>query len=190
MGLDTPSGGHISHGYYTPNGKKVSCASILFESLSYKVNPQIGIIDFEKVEERVVDFCPKILICGGSSYPRDWDYAKFRQIADKCGAVLMCDTTQISGLIAAKECASPFDFCVIVTSTTHKNLRGPRGGISFYRKGLKAGKRGNLLNQGDGSWKYDFEEKINFVVCPALQGVSMTEVATSVLSEYAPPFVE
>ncbi|XP_023730255.1 serine hydroxymethyltransferase 6 [Lactuca sativa] len=170
MGLDTPSGGHTSHGYYTPNGKKVSGASIFFESLSYKVNPQTGIIDFEKLEERALDFRPKILICGGSSYPRDWEYAKFRQIADKSGAVLMCDMAQISGLIAAKECASPFDFCDIVTSTTHKSLRGPRGGIIFYRKGLKPGVRGKLLNQGDGSYKYDFEEKINFAVCPALQG--------------------
>ncbi|KAJ9538234.1 hypothetical protein OSB04_030967 [Centaurea solstitialis] len=169
MGLDTPSGGHTSHGYYTPNGRKVSGASIFFESLSYKVNPHTGIVDFEKLEEKALDFHPKILICGGSSYPRDWDYAKFRQIADKCGAVLMCDMAQISGLIAAKECANPFEFCDIVTSTTHKSLRGPRGGIIFYRKGLKPRKRGMLLNQGDGSDNYDFEEKINFAVCPALQ---------------------
>ncbi|KAL4588463.1 hypothetical protein LXL04_001354 [Taraxacum kok-saghyz] len=166
MGLDTPSGGHTSHGYYTPHGKKVSGSSIFFESLSYKVNPQTGLIDFEKLEERVLDFRPKILICGGSSYPRDWDYAKFRQIADKSGAVLMCDMAQISGLIAAKESASPFDFCDIVTSTTHKSLRGPRGGIVFYRKGYKSGKSG----KSDGNDKYDFEEKINFAVCSALQG--------------------
>ncbi|PWA81306.1 alpha,alpha-trehalose-phosphate synthase [Artemisia annua] len=92
----------VSHGYYTPYGKKVSGASIFFESLSYKVDPVSGIVDYEKLEERVVDFRPKILICGGSSYPREWDYGKFRQIADKCGAVLMCDMAQISGLIAAK----------------------------------------------------------------------------------------
>lgn len=73
-------------------------------------------------------------------------------------------------VVNLQECASPFDFCDIVTSTTHKSLRGPRGGIIFYRKGLKPGVRGKLLNQGDGSYKYDFEEKINFAVCPALQG--------------------
>ncbi|XVF01146.1 hypothetical protein REPUB_Repub04eG0063400 [Reevesia pubescens] len=128
MGLDTPCGGNTSHGYYTPNGRKVSGASIFFESLPYKVNPQTGYIDYEKLEERALDFRPKILICGGSSYPREWDYARFRQIADKCGAVLMCDMAQISGLIAAKESANPFDCCDIVTSTTHKSLRGPRGG--------------------------------------------------------------
>lgn len=102
MGLDTPSGGNTSHGYYTPNGRKVSGASIFFESLPYKVNPLTGLIDYEKLEERALDFRPKILICGGSSYPREWDYSRFRQIADKCGAVLMCDMAQISGLVAAQ----------------------------------------------------------------------------------------
>lgn len=66
------------------------------------MNPQTGLIDFDKLEERAVDYRPKILICGGSSYPREWDYSRFRQIADKCGAVLMCDMAQISGLVAAK----------------------------------------------------------------------------------------
>ncbi|GMP47173.1 hypothetical protein CsSME_00015053 [Camellia sinensis var. sinensis] len=102
MGLDSPSGGHLSHGYYTPNRKKVSCASIFFETLSYKVNPQTGYIDYDKLEEKAIDFRPKLLICGGSSYPREWDYARFRLIADKCGAVLMCDMAHISGLVAAK----------------------------------------------------------------------------------------
>ncbi|KAG6709697.1 serine hydroxymethyltransferase 7-like [Carya illinoinensis] len=170
MGLDTPSGGNTSHGYHTPNGKKVSGASIFFESLPYKVKPQTGYIDFDKLEERALDFRPKILICGGSSYPREWDYARFRQIADKCGAVLMCDMAQISGLVAAKECVNPFDYCDIVTSTTHKSLRGPRGGIIFYRRGMKPRKRGMCLNQGDESEQYDFEEKINFAVFPSLQG--------------------
>lgn len=114
MGLDTPSGGNTSHGYYLPNGRKVSGASIFFESLPYKVNPQTGYIDYDKLEERALDFRPKILICGGSSYPREWDYARFRQIADKCGAVLLCDMAQISGLIAAKvrPCTS-FDILLI-----------------------------------------------------------------------------
>ncbi|KAL5176215.1 Serine hydroxymethyltransferase 7 [Glycine soja] len=170
MGLDTPSGGNTSHGYYTPNGKKVSGASIFFESLPYKVNPQTGYIDYDKLEERSLDFRPKILICGGSSYPREWDYARFRHIADKCGAVLLCDMAQISGIIAAKECVNPFDYCDIVTSTTHKSLRGPRGGIIFYRKGTKPRNRGILLSQGHESDQYDFEEKINFAVFPSMQG--------------------
>ncbi|KAL7246394.1 hypothetical protein ACSBR2_001490 [Camellia fascicularis] len=170
MGLDSPSGGHLSHGYYTPNRKKVSCASIFFETLSYKVNPQTGYIDYDKLEEKAIDFRPKLLICGGSSYPREWDYARFRLIADKCGAVLMCDMAHISGLVAAKECASPFDYCDIVTSTTHKSLRGPRGGVIFYRKGLKLRKQIMLPGQGDDNNFYDFEERINFAVFPSLQG--------------------
>ncbi|KAF9608469.1 hypothetical protein IFM89_009835, partial [Coptis chinensis] len=139
MGLDTLSGGHLSHGYY------------------------MG-------ENTALVYRPKILICGGSSYPREWDYARFRQIADKCGAVLMCDMAHISGLVAAKACISPFDYCDVVTSTTHKSLRGPRGGIVFYRKGLKPRKRGTLSSHGDEYDRYDFEERINFAVFPSLQG--------------------
>uniref|UniRef100_N1R1U0 glycine hydroxymethyltransferase n=1 Tax=Aegilops tauschii TaxID=37682 RepID=N1R1U0_AEGTA len=169
MGLEPPSGGHVSHGYYTPSGKKVSGASIFFESLSYKVNPQTGYIDYDKLEDRAMDFHPKILICGGSSYPREWDFARMRLIADKCGAVLMCDMAHISGLVAAKECRSPFDYCDVVTSTTHKNLRGPRGGIIFFRKGKNMRKRGGSFSQGDEN-DYDFEDKINFAVFPSLQG--------------------
>ncbi|KAG6784226.1 hypothetical protein POTOM_009912 [Populus tomentosa] len=170
MGLDSPSGGHLSHGYYTPGGKNLSASSIFFESLPYKVNPQTGYIDYDKMEEKAMDFRPKILICGGSSYPREWDYARFRQVADKIGAVLMCDMAHISGLVAAKECVSPFEYCDIVTSTTHKSLRGPRGGIIFYRKGPKLRKQGMLLSHADGSSHYDFEEKINFAVHPSTQG--------------------
>ncbi|CAM9001492.1 unnamed protein product [Rhodiola kirilowii] len=170
MGLDSPSGGHLSHGYYTPTGKKVSGASIFFESLPYKVNPQTGYVDYDKLEEKALDFRPKLLICGGSSYPREWDFARFRQIADKCGAVLLCDMAHISGLVAAKECISPFDYCDVVTSTTHKGLRGPRGGIIFYRRGPKARKPKTSFSNGSDSDFYDYEEKINFAVFPSLQG--------------------
>ncbi|CAL9094629.1 unnamed protein product [Musa acuminata var. zebrina] len=170
MGLDSPSGGHVSHGYYTPSGKKISAASIFFESLSYKVNPLTGYIDYDKLEEKAMDYRPKILICGGSTYPREWDYARVRQIADKCGAVLMCDMAHISGLVAAKESMSPFDYCDIVTSTTHKSLRGPRGGIIFFRKGKKQKRQGFCLGQTDENDRYDFEERINFAVFPSLQG--------------------
>ncbi|XP_028771890.1 serine hydroxymethyltransferase 7 isoform X2 [Neltuma alba] len=169
MGLDLPSGGHLSHGYYTHSGKKISVASIFFETLPYKVNPLTGYLDYDKLEEKACDYRPKLLICGGSSYPREWDYARFRKIADKCGAVLMCDMAHISGLVAAKEVASPFDYCDIVTSTTHKSLRGPRGGIIFYRKGPKPRKQGLALNHGDDG-NYDLEEKINFALYPSLQG--------------------
>ncbi|KAL3687898.1 hypothetical protein R1sor_014207 [Riccia sorocarpa] len=199
MGLDVPSGGHVSHGYYTASGKKVSGASIFFESLPFKVNPQTGLIDFETLEKFAMNYRPKILICGGSSYPREWDYARFREIANKCGAVLMCDMAHISGLIAARECANPFDYCDVVTSTTHKSLRGPRGGMIFYRKGTKS-KRG-ISGFGAGvsgsvaENLYDFEDKINFAVHPSLQGgphnnhiaalaVALKQVASPEYQEY------
>ncbi|RWW65988.1 hypothetical protein BHE74_00026659, partial [Ensete ventricosum] len=165
MGLDLPSGGHLTHGYYTSGGKKISATSIYFESLPYKVSPVTGYIDYEKLEEKALDFRPKLIICGGSAYPRDWDYARFRSIAEKCGALLLCDMAHISGLVAAQEAANPFEFCDVVTTTTHKSLRGPRSGMIFYRKGPKPPKKGQPENA-----VYDFEDKINFAVFPALQG--------------------
>mmetsp|Transcript_15046 Transcript_15046/g.18150 ORF Transcript_15046/g.18150 Transcript_15046/m.18150 type:complete len:463 (-) Transcript_15046:463-1851(-) len=158
MGLDLPSGGHLTHGFYTAKGVKVSATSVYFESLPYKVSSETGYIDYDKLEEKALDFRPKMIICGGSAYPREWDYARFRAIADKVGCLLMCDMAHISGLVATQEAASPFEFCDVVTSTTHKSLRGPRSGMIFFRRGEWDGK------------KYDYEDKINAAVFPALQG--------------------
>ena len=163
MGLDVLSGGHVSHGYHTHSGKKISAASMYFQTLPFKVHPETGLIDYEKLEEIAVLYRPKILICGGSSYPREWNYARFRHVADKINAILMCDMAHISGLVVAQECQSPFDYCDVITTTTHKSLRGPRGGMVFYRKGLKTPNR-----PSDG--QYNFEKEINFAIHPTLQG--------------------
>merc|ERR1711924_241918 len=94
----------------------------------------MGLIDFEELAKTAGVFKPALIVCGGSAYPRDWDYAKFREIADANGSLLMMDMAHISGLVAAQEAADPFKYCDIVTTTTHKSLRGPRSGIIFFRK--------------------------------------------------------
>jgi glycine hydroxymethyltransferase len=126
---------------------------MFFESLPYKVDPVTGLVDYEKLAETANLFKPNMIICGGSAYPREWDYQKFREIADSCGALLMMDMAHISGLVATGEAASPFEYCDIVTTTTHKSLRGPRSGMIF----CKNDERG-------------FPDKINFAVFPMLQG--------------------
>lgn len=138
MGLDLPSGGHLSHGYQitTKNGevKKLSAPAKYFTSHSYKTNPLTGLLDYQGIQELALEHKPKMLICGGSAYPRDWNYAKFREIADSVGAYLLCDMAHFSGLVAAEEHNDPFKFCDIVTTTTHKTLRGPRGALIFCRQ--------------------------------------------------------
>lgn len=158
MGLDLPSGGHLTHGFYTYSKKEgtrkaVSATSVYFESLPYRVHPETGLIDFEQLSRDASLFKPAMIIAGGSAYPRDYDYAKFREISDANGALLMMDMAHISGLVATGEAASPFEFCDIVTTTTHKSLRGPRAGMIFFRKDDRG-----------------FEPKINQAVFPALQG--------------------
>jgi glycine/serine hydroxymethyltransferase len=109
----------LTHGYHTTK-KRVSASSIYFESMPYQVDPATGLVDYQQLDKSARLFHPKLIICGGSSYPREWDYAKLREIAGQSKALLMADVAHVSGLIAAEEAASPFDHCDIVTTTTHK----------------------------------------------------------------------
>lgn len=180
MGLDLPSGGHLTHGFYTldkKNGtrKAVSATSLYFESLPYQVKPDTGLLDYDQLERDAGLFKPAMIICGGSAYPRDWDYERFRKIADANGALLMMDMAHISGLVATKEHKSPFELCDVVTTTTHKSLRGPRAGLIFFRKDARG-----------------FEPKINQAVFPALQGGphenAIAGVATQLKEAMTPEF--
>jgi glycine hydroxymethyltransferase len=125
-------------------------------------------VDYNKLEEKAVEFRPKLIICGGSAYAREWDYARFRAIADKVGAYLLVDMAHISGLVAAGVVDSPFEYADIVTTTTHKSLRGPRAGMIFMRKGPKEEAR--LAKGEPAGTEYDYEAKIDFSVFPSLQG--------------------
>ena len=133
MGLDLYCGGHLTHGFQTET-KKISATSIYFESKSYKVDESTGLVDYKDLEQRALEFKPNILIVGASAYPRDFEYDKFRAVADKVGAYLLGDIAHISGLIATKEHRNAFDYCDAITTTTHKSLRGPRSGMIFYNK--------------------------------------------------------
>ncbi|KAK6539599.1 glycine hydroxymethyltransferase shm1 [Orbilia ellipsospora] len=163
MGLDLPHGGHLSHGYQIPS-KHISFISKYFTTMPYHLNETTGIIDYDGLEKAAKVFRPKIIIAGTSAYSRTIDYARMKQIASACGAYLLSDMAHISGLVAAGVVDSPFHTSDIVTTTTHKSLRGPRGAMIFYRKGVRStDKKGNKI-------MYDFENSINASVFPGHQG--------------------
>ncbi len=164
MGLDLPHGGHLSHGYQTPQ-KKISAVSTYFETFPFRVNLETGIIDYDRLEENALMYRPKVIVAGTSAYCRLIDYKRMREIADLVGAYLVVDMAHISGLISAGVIPSPFEHADIVTTTTHKSLRGPRGAMIFYRKGVRKSdaKTGKEV-------LYDLEGPINFSVFPGHQG--------------------
>merc|ERR1719262_988702 len=180
MGLDLPSGGHLTHGYYTAK-KKISASSIYFETLPYKVHPETGLIDFEELRKSAIVYRPAMILCGASAYPRIMEWGKFREIADEVGCLLMADMAHVSGLVATGIHCSPFEHCDVVTTTTHKSLRGPRAGMIFFKLGGKFP---------------DIKDRIDMAVFPALQGgphnhqigalaVQLKEVNTPEFKEYS-----
>merc|ERR1712151_662053 len=185
MALDLPHGGHLSHGYQTDK-KKISAVSIYFETMPYRLDESTGIIDYDALEKNAALLRPKLIVAGASAYSRLYDYKRMREIADKCGAWLLADMAHISGLVAADVVESPFDWADVVTTTTHKSLRGPRGAMIFYRKGVRGqDKKGNDI-------MYNIANDIDFSVFPGHQGGphnhTISALATGLKQAASPEF--
>ena len=150
VGMDLANGGHLTH------GAKVNLSGKIYNSFSYGVNPETGRIDFNEVEDVIRTHQPKLVVAGASAYPRAIDFKTFADIAHRYGALLMVDMAHIAGLVAGGEHQSPVPYADIVTTTTHKTLRGPRGGMILARE--------------------EFAKKINSAVFPGMQGVPLMHV--------------
>ena len=167
MGLDLSHGGHLTH------GSKVSFSGQIYNSTTFKVKEDTGLVDFDDMLKKAKEFKPKIIICGASAYPRTIEFEKFREIADEVGAFLHGDICHNSGLIAAEMHPSPFPHCHVVSTSTHKSLRGPRGGIILLGKdyenpfGKVAPKSGRVKMMS---------ELIDSAVMPGIQGGPLMHV--------------
>ncbi|MDI9551966.1 MAG: serine hydroxymethyltransferase [Bacteroidales bacterium] len=128
MGLDLSQGGHLTH------GSPVNASGILYNAVSYGLDPETEMVDYDQMEKTALECKPKLIIGGASAYSREWDYERMRAIADRVGAILWIDMAHTAGLIAAKLLKNPVEYAHIVTSTTHKTLRGPRGGVILMGK--------------------------------------------------------
>ena len=161
--------------------------STYFETMPYRVSIETGIIDYETLEANAVMYRPKVLVAGTSAYCRLIDYKRMREIADLCGAYLVVDMAHISGLIAAGVIPSPFEYADIVTTTTHKSLRGPRGAMIFFRKGVRS-----VDQKSNKEILYDLEGPINFSVFPGHQGGphnhTITALAVALKQAMSPEF--
>lgn len=166
MGLDLSHGGHLSH------GSAVNTSGIIYQPCAYHLKQETGRVDYDEMEEVAMREKPKLIIGGGSAYSREWDYKRMREIADACGALLMVDMAHPAGLIAAGLLDNPVKYADIVTSTTHKTLRGPRGGVIILGKDFpnpfgKTTKKGEIRSMGS---------LINSAVFPGQQGGPLEHV--------------
>ena len=161
MGLDLAHGGHLTH------GSKVNFSGQMYNSASYQVDKETGKVDFDSVKKIAHEYKPKIIICGGSAYPRHVEFSEFKTIADEVGAFLMADIAHPSGLVAAGLHPSPMPYCDVVTTTTHKTLRGPRGGMIMMGKDCE--NKWNVVAPKSGRVKM-VSEILDSAVMPGIQG--------------------
>ena len=167
MGLDLAHGGHLTH------GSKVNFSGKLYNFISYGLNEKTGRVDFDDVLEKAKKYSPKMIICGGSAYPRFIEFEKFKEIADIVNAYLMADIAHPSGLIASGIHPSPWPYCDVVTSTTHKTLRGPRGGIIMVGKDFE--NSWNVIAPKSGRVKM-ISELLDSSIMPGIQGGPLMHV--------------
>ncbi len=161
MGLDLAHGGHLTH------GSKVSFSGKMYNSVSYQVDRSTGRVNFDSVSEIAHKYKPKVIICGGSAYPRHVEFSEFKTIADEIGAFLMADIAHPSGLVAAGLHPSPMPYCDVVTTTTHKTLRGPRGGMIMMGKDSE--NKWDIVAPKSGRVKM-VSEILDSAVMPGIQG--------------------
>jgi len=166
LGFDLSHGGHLTH------GSPVNFSGKLYQPFFYGVNKETGLVDYDLMEETAKKERPKMIICGASAYSRDWDYARIRKVADEIGALVLADISHPAGLIAAGLLNDPLEHCHIVTSTTHKTLRGPRGGIIMMRHNIEnpfglRWNNGNLKSMG---------ALLDAAVFPGIQGGPLEHV--------------
>jgi glycine hydroxymethyltransferase len=169
MGLDLSHGGHLSH------GSPVNSSGILYRPVAYGVSQETGTVDYNKMEEIAFREMPKLIIAGASAYSRDWDYKRMREIADKAGALLMADISHPAGLIARGLLNDPMPYCHVVTTTTHKTLRGPRGGMILMGKDFE-NPWGWSTPKGEVKM---MSTLINSAVFPGIQGGPLEHVIAS-----------
>ena len=166
MGLNLAHGGHLSH------GSLVNTSGILYKPVGYNLDKETGRVDYEEMERLALEHKPKLIIGGGSAYNREWDYKRMRQIADNVGALLMVDMAHPAGLIAAELLDNPLKYAHIVTSTTHKTLRGPRGGIILMGKDFE-NPWGKTTPKGEVKM---MSQLLNSAVFPGIQGGPLEHV--------------